>query len=656
MSAGILVVAAERDLRRNVFDALDGAGHPTIHTARGVPHAELLLDGRPPLALVVVAFDGDAIDAQTSCEQLRRIPACADTTMIAVLAEGATVRPAELPNGISDWLYASQVALELVVRWRRARPPAVLPLQAGSEQQYRFAFEEDASEWLVVDPQTENVLETSSAVARHSHLEIEQLAGRSLRELLAFEGISAEHVLQQADRRWYACQRRSSRGADTGQASARRIRYGGREAIALMFRSDRADVRAEAALSLLSRMFASASGIDTQKVAARLLVDELGLDYLALWSAQPEEGASSPHLLIQLWRGDDQPWPAPAQQTALRQVLDGKAVLHPAGARQLAGGDPLVELLGVSGFAGLPLFDERRAVLGALLVGSRTPFGDVGLVESVLRCAAARFGHALELRQTREQGRAEGLIDALTGLPNRLLFADRLDTIIREAHRTGETFAVLFVDLDRFKDINDTLGHAAGDQVLKAVTHRLCGSVRASDTVARYAGDEFIVVLRHIIKNDDVLRVAEKIVQVMEAPLKLSGEDVPLKVTTSIGVSFFPDDASDAETLLKHADEAMYAAKRQGRNNFHIYEISPEQAQQHDVLLKTRLRHAEGNGELRVFYQPQVDAESEDIVGMEALVRWEHPELGAISPGVFIPLAEETGLIVSLGAWVLRTA
>ena len=656
MSAGILVVAAERDLRRNVFDALDGAGHPTIHTARGVPHAELLLDGRPPLALVVVAFDGDAIDAQTSCEQLRRIPACADTTMIAVLAEGATVRPAELPNGISDWLYASQVALELVVRWRRSRPPAVLPLQAGSEQQYRFAFEEDASEWLVVDPQTENVLETSSAVARHSHLEIEQLAGRSLRELLAFEGISAEHVLQQADRRWYACQRRSSRGADTGQASARRIRYGGREAIALMFRSDRADVRAEAALSLLSRMFASASGIDTQKVAARLLVDELGLDYLALWSAQPEEGASSPHLLIQLWRGDDQPWPAPAQQTALRQVLDGKAVLHPAGARQLAGGDPLVELLGVSGFAGLPLFDERRAVLGALLVGSRTPFGDVGLVESVLRCAAARFGHALELRQTREQGRAEGLIDALTGLPNRLLFADRLDTIIREAHRTGETFAVLFVDLDRFKDINDTLGHAAGDQVLKAVTHRLCGSVRASDTVARYAGDEFIVVLRHIIKNDDVLRVAEKIVQVMEAPLKLSGEDVPLKVTTSIGVSFFPDDASDAETLLKHADEAMYAAKRQGRNNFHIYEISPEQAQQHDVLLKTRLRHAEGNGELRVFYQPQVDAESEDIVGMEALVRWEHPELGAISPGVFIPLAEETGLIVSLGAWVLRTA
>src|SRR5690349_20931041 len=197
VSAGILVVAAQRDLRRNVFDALAGAGHPTIHTARGVPHAELLLDGREPLMLVVVAFDGDAIDAQTACEHLRRIPACAGAPMIAVLADGATVRPSELPAGIADWLYGSQVELELVARWRRVRPPAA-PVQVGPDQ-YRFAFEEDASEWLVVDPQTERVLETSSAVGRHSKLEPEQLVGRGVRELLAFEGIAIEHVLEQAD-------------------------------------------------------------------------------------------------------------------------------------------------------------------------------------------------------------------------------------------------------------------------------------------------------------------------------------------------------------------------------------------------------------------------------------------------------------------------
>jgi diguanylate cyclase (GGDEF)-like protein len=235
------------------------------------------------------------------------------------------------------------------------------------------------------------------------------------------------------------------------------------------------------------------------------------------------------------------------------------------------------------------------------------------------------------------------------------LFNDRLETIIREAIRNGECFAVLFVDLDRFKAVNDTYGHAAGDQVLRTVTERLCGSIRASDTVARYAGDEFTIVLRHIVKNDDVLRVAEKIVQVMEAPLYLE-DGTELQVTASMGLSFFPDDAGDAQTLLKHADEAMYAAKHLGRNNFQIYEVSPEYAQEHGMALKSRLRHAEGNGELRVVYQPQVNAETEDIVGMEALVRWEHPELGMISPAVFIPLAEETGLIVSIGEWVMRTA
>jgi diguanylate cyclase (GGDEF)-like protein len=662
MNSGILVVAAQRELRRNLFDALDQAGYPQILSARDVSHAAILLEGRPvlpPLQLLVLVLDGDEQQARQNCDQLRRLPGGADTPLIAVLADNALLSPADLPPGITDWLSAAQIASELVPRWRRSqlasgpRKMAAAP-DNGTHEDYRYVFDEGDSEWLIVDAQTRRVIDVSPTVARHSRMHASQWEGLALSEVLRFEGIAIEQVLAEANRSWYPCQRKSAQGVDTGQSSVRPIRHGGRDALALMFRSDRADLRAEAALSLLSRIFASASGVDAQGAAGRLLFDELGLDYLAVWSAR-QDGADAPTQMLQLWNGDDVTWPPAQLQSSLQLVLSGKPILYRSDAKRLAPIDPLLQQLELAGFAGLPLYDERHTVLGAMLTGTRRGFGEMGIIEPVLRCAAARFSQMLELGRTREQGRAEGLVDALTGLPNRLLFNDRLDTIIREATRNGECFAVLFVDLDRFKAINDTYGHAAGDQVLRTVTQRLCSSIRASDTVARYAGDEFTIVLRHIVKNDDVLRVAEKIVQVMETPLYLE-DGTELQMTASMGVSFFPDDAGDAETLLKHADEAMYAAKHQGRNNFQIYEVSPEYAQEHGMALRSRLRHAEGNGELRVVYQPQVNTESEDIVGMEALVRWEHPELGMISPAVFIPLAEETGLIVSIGEWVMRTA
>lgn len=660
MNSGILVIAARRELRRRLFDTLDQAGYPLIHSARDVPHAAILLEGRPPqssLQLVVVVLAGDGQQARDAFQQLRKLPGCAETPLVAVLDGDASPDPAELPSGIVDWLFADRIDSELVVRWRRSQAGApgraVVPLESSHED-YRYAFEESGSEWLIADARTARLLEVSPTVARHSHVPAGQWEGRPLGDVLNFEGIAIEQVLAEADRRWYPCQRQSAQGGDVGQASARRIRHAGQDAFALMFRSDRADLRATAALSLLSRIFASSSGVDAQSAAGRLLFDELGLDYLAVWAAR-KDGADTQVRILQLWNGEEMTWPPAALQSSLQLVMGGKSILYQSDARRLASIDPLLKQLDLAGFAGLPLHDERHTVLGAMLAGSRRGFGKMGIIEPVLRCAAARFAQALELSRTREQGRAEGLVDALTGLPNRLLFNDRLETIIREANRNGECFAVLFVDLDCFKSVNDTHGHAAGDQVLRVVTQRLCGCVRASDTVARYAGDEFTVVLRHIVKTEDVLRVAEKIVQVMEAPLYLD-DGTELQVTASMGLSFFPDDAGDAQTLLKHADEAMYAAKHHGRNTFHVYEVSPEHTRQNDVALRTRLRHAESNGELRVVYQPQVDAATEDIVGMEALARWEHPELGMVSPAVFIPLAEESGLIVSIGEWVMRTA
>ena len=258
-----------------------------------------------------------------------------------------------------------------------------------------------------------------------------------------------------------------------------------------------------------------------------------------------------------------------------------------------------------------------------------------------------------EMNQAREKMEHLAHHDFLTGLPNRSLLEDRLQQALVRATRHRSKFAVMFMDLDRFKSINDTLGHDVGDLLLKEVTRRIQRCLRASDTVSRQGGDEFVLLLEDFTDNADVTHTARKLLAAIGQPCLLGGHS--LSVTSSIGISLYPNDGDSVADLLKHADTAMYHAKSQGRNNFQFFTESINAKALETLMVENGLRRAIP-GELRLHYQPQLCLVSKSVHGAEALVRWDHPQLGLISPAKFIPIAEDSGLICEIGAWVLQEA
>lgn len=277
----------------------------------------------------------------------------------------------------------------------------------------------------------------------------------------------------------------------------------------------------------------------------------------------------------------------------------------------------------------------------------------IGIIESA-RDITRHLNTQDELKEQKSILDHQAHHDSLTGLPNRALFHDRLEKAIETAKRNQKKIALLFIDLDHFKEINDSLGHNFGDEILKTVSSRLQEVIREQDTVARLGGDEFTVVLEDLVQVQDASLIANKILDTLSKSFLI--DDNTLYISCSIGISVYPDDGASSVNLLKFADSAMYKAKDEGRNNFQYYNSTMTELAFERVVMETSLRVAIENKEFVVYYQPQMNGATDKLIGMEALVRWQHPTMGLVSPAKFIPLAESTGLIVELDRYVMKTA
>jgi diguanylate cyclase (GGDEF)-like protein len=344
--------------------------------------------------------------------------------------------------------------------------------------------------------------------------------------------------------------------------------------------------------------------------------------------------------------------------TPCDKVLEGGVRIYEDGLQELFPDDKEVREWGMNSYVGVPLYDAHQKPLGLQFAMFRQPPKNLEFTESVMRIFAARTAGEIERMHNEERIKFMAYYDGLTGLPNRELFLDRLNLALAHADRTQHTVAVMLLDLDHFKAINDSLGHPVGDKLLTEVGKRLQGMLRHEDTVARLGGDEFVILLSHAGTREQALQhttqVADKLREELARPFLVEGHN--LIVSPSTGIALYPMDGENPDQLVKNADIALYQAKGNGRDNYQFFSADMNNAAMERLELEAALRRALELEQFELVFQPKVSCKDCSIVGAEALLRWNHPEWGVVTPDRFIPVAEETGMIIPIGQWVMEEA